>query len=206
MVSCLYISYLLLIFEYKIRESSLIVLTSLCLNWCLNQRKIGRVRYKKICLYVAVNQFLMLPWRCTWKNVAHLLWEQRVAGSNPVTPTENETVTKVAVFLLSWFLGEMGGFRQPERQPEFSMNASVSVVCYKSKVLSNGKSPLMLRVTKDRKPKYVSLGIFSSILKNTGVNIALISQALGHQDIKTTEIYLSKFDDKQMDEAMSNLL
>ena len=39
------------------------------------------------------------------------------------------------------------------------MNASVSVVCYKSKVLSNGKSPLMLRVTKDRKPKYVSLGI-----------------------------------------------
>ncbi|WP_236252612.1 hypothetical protein [Odoribacter splanchnicus] len=43
-------------------------------------------------------------------------------------------------------------------------------------------------------------------MKNTGVNIALISQALGHQDIKTTEIYLSKFDDKQMDEAMSNLL
>ena len=100
----------------------------------------------------------------------------------------------------------MGGFRQPERQPEFSMNASVSVVCYKSKVLSNGKSPLMLRVTKDRKPKYVSLGIFASILKNTGVNIALISQALGHQDIKTTEVYLSKFDDKQMDEIMSNLL
>ena len=64
----------------------------------------------------------------------------------------------------------------------------------------------MLRVTKDRKPKYVSLAIFACILKNTGVNIALISQALGHQDIKTTEIYLSKFDDKQMDEAMSNLL
>ena len=39
------------------------------------------------------------------------------------------------------------------------MNASVSVVCYKSKVLSNGESPLMLRVIKDRKPKYVSLGI-----------------------------------------------
>ena len=88
----------------------------------------------------------------------------------------------------------------------------------------------MLRVTKDRKPKYVSLGISilpkywdfeknrptskcpnkelieKIILKNTGVNIALISQALGHQDIKTTEIYLSKFDDKQMDEIMSNLL
>ena len=89
-VSCLYISYMLFIFEYKIRVSSLIVLTSLCLNWCLNQRKIGRVRYKKICLYVAVNQFLMQHWRCTWKNVAHLLWEQRVAGSNPVTPTDRQ--------------------------------------------------------------------------------------------------------------------
>lgn len=28
----------------------------------------------------------------------HLVWDQGVAGSNPVTPTENETVTKVAVF------------------------------------------------------------------------------------------------------------
>ena len=53
---------------------------------------------------------------------------------------------------------------------------------------------------------YVARHSFASILKNTGVNIALISQALGHQDIKTTELYLSKFDDKQMDEAMSNLL
>ena len=33
--------------------------------------------------------------------LGYVLWEQRVAGSNPVTPTENETVTKVAVFLLS---------------------------------------------------------------------------------------------------------
>ncbi len=39
------------------------------------------------------------------------------------------------------------------------MNASISVVCYKSKTLSNGEHPLMLRITKDRKPKYVSLSI-----------------------------------------------
>lgn len=39
------------------------------------------------------------------------------------------------------------------------MNASISAVCYKSKTLSNGEHPLMLRVTKDRKPKYVSLSI-----------------------------------------------
>ena len=39
------------------------------------------------------------------------------------------------------------------------MATTVKVICYKSKVLSNGEYPLMLRVTKDRKLKYVSLGI-----------------------------------------------
>ena len=39
------------------------------------------------------------------------------------------------------------------------MNASLSVVCYKSKTLSTGKHPLMLRICKDRKLKYISLGI-----------------------------------------------
>ncbi len=39
------------------------------------------------------------------------------------------------------------------------MNASFSVVCYKSKTLSNGENPLMLQVTKGGKRKYQSLGI-----------------------------------------------
>ena len=39
------------------------------------------------------------------------------------------------------------------------MNATIEVICYKSKVLNNGNHPLMLRVTKDRKTKYISLGI-----------------------------------------------
>ena len=39
------------------------------------------------------------------------------------------------------------------------MNASVSVVCYKSKTLSNGENPLMLQVSKGGKRKYQSLGI-----------------------------------------------
>lgn len=39
------------------------------------------------------------------------------------------------------------------------MNASVSVVYYKSKTLNNGEHPLMLRIIKDRKTKYQSLGI-----------------------------------------------
>lgn len=37
MVSCLYISYMLLIFEYKLRVSSLIVINKYGKNICLNQ-------------------------------------------------------------------------------------------------------------------------------------------------------------------------
>lgn len=53
---------------------------------------------------------------------------------------------------------------------------------------------------------YVARHSFATILKKSGINIGIISQALGHQDIKTTQIYLSKFDNEQVDEAMKNLL
>ena len=39
------------------------------------------------------------------------------------------------------------------------MKATVNVICYKSKKLANGEYPLMLRVSKDGKKKYKSLGI-----------------------------------------------
>lgn len=39
------------------------------------------------------------------------------------------------------------------------MNANVNILCYKSKTLSNGEHPLMIRVCKDGKKKYLSLGI-----------------------------------------------
>ena len=39
------------------------------------------------------------------------------------------------------------------------MKASVSVICYKHKVLANGESPLMLRIAKDGKRTMKSLGI-----------------------------------------------
>ena len=41
---------------------------------------------------------------------------------------------------------------------------------------------------------YTARHSFASILKKSGVNIGIISEALGHQDIKTTQIYLSRFD------------
>ena len=53
---------------------------------------------------------------------------------------------------------------------------------------------------------YVARHSFASVLKKSGVNIALISEALGHSDIATTQIYLDSFDNEQIDEAMQNLL
>lgn len=53
---------------------------------------------------------------------------------------------------------------------------------------------------------YVARHSFATVLKKSGVNIGIISQALGHKDIKTTQIYLSEFDNEQVDSAMKNLL
>lgn len=39
------------------------------------------------------------------------------------------------------------------------MSTTVSVICYKYKVLKNNESPLMVRVCKDRGRKYISLGV-----------------------------------------------
>ena len=51
---------------------------------------------------------------------------------------------------------------QPLRQPRSTtifMKATINVVCYKWKVLVNGESPLMLRISKDQKRTMRSLGI-----------------------------------------------
>jgi hypothetical protein len=43
------------------------------------------------------------------------------------------------------------------------MNTSIKVLLFTSKTLSNGEHPIMLRVIKDRKPKYISVGLSSSL-------------------------------------------
>ena len=48
---------------------------------------------------------------------------------------------------------------KPGVKPEFSMSETIKILCYKYKTLSNGEHPLMIRVCKDGKKKYQSLGI-----------------------------------------------
>jgi len=53
---------------------------------------------------------------------------------------------------------------------------------------------------------YVARHSFATVLKNSGVNVALISETLGHSDIATTQIYLDSFEIEQIGEAFKNLL
>ena len=53
---------------------------------------------------------------------------------------------------------------------------------------------------------YVARHSFATVLKKSGVNVAIISEALGHSDLSTTQIYLDSFENSQIDEAMEHLL
>ena len=53
---------------------------------------------------------------------------------------------------------------------------------------------------------HVARHTFATVLKRSGVNIAIISESLGHSDLSTTQIYLDSFENSQIDEAMQHLL
>ncbi len=53
---------------------------------------------------------------------------------------------------------------------------------------------------------YTARHSYATVLKNSGVNIALIGETLGHSDLKITQIYLDSFENGQIDAAMKNLL
>ena len=53
---------------------------------------------------------------------------------------------------------------------------------------------------------YVARHTFATVLKRSGVNIAIISESLGHSDLSTTQIYLDSFENSQIDAAMAHLL
>ena len=59
--------------------------------------------------------------------------------------------------MLKWWLKSLTSTKTSTEK--VMLSATVTVVCYKWKTLSNGENPLMLRVTKEGKSQYQSLGI-----------------------------------------------
>lgn len=53
---------------------------------------------------------------------------------------------------------------------------------------------------------HVARHTYATVLKRSGVNIGIISESLGHSDLKTTQIYLDSFENSEIDAAMKNLL
>ena len=53
---------------------------------------------------------------------------------------------------------------------------------------------------------YYARYTFSSIARDIGISIELISQALGHGDLKTTEIYLNSFSNDKLDNITEKIL
>ena len=53
---------------------------------------------------------------------------------------------------------------------------------------------------------YVARHTYATVLKRSGVNIALISESLGHSSLTTTQIYLDSFGNSEIDKAMRNLV
>ena len=64
---------------------------------------------------------------------------------------------KQLIFVLKWWLKSLTSTKTSTEK--VMLSATVTVVCYKWKTLSNGENPLMLRVTKEGKSQYQSLGI-----------------------------------------------
>lgn len=53
---------------------------------------------------------------------------------------------------------------------------------------------------------YTARHSFATVLKRSGANIAYISEALGHQDLKTTENYLASFERDKREEMAEELI
>lgn len=82
----------------------------------------------------------------------------------------------------------------------------------KKRVLKNVNSNIKIvaNIAKINNPNsittYTARHSYATILKNSGVNIALIGETLGHTNLKTTQIYLDSFNNKQIKKALNNLV
>ena len=53
---------------------------------------------------------------------------------------------------------------------------------------------------------YAARHTYATVLKRSGVSVALISESLGHSNVSITQIYLDSFENSQIDEAIQYLV
>ena len=75
-------------------------------------------------------------------------------------PDRSKSLDNHTIIEAFYFLCRFANFKRLTRKVnQNTMNASVSVICYRHKMLANGESPIMLRIAKDGKRTMRSLGV-----------------------------------------------
>ena len=59
---------------------------------------------------------------------------------------------------------------------------------------------------KEKLTTYVARHTYATVMKKSGISTAIISEALGHESEKTTQIYLDSFENKVIDDASKSIL
>jgi site-specific recombinase XerD len=118
----------------------------------------------------------------------------------PLQSKAKELIDKYANPNNPYLFPVLSQFHKTEQQKAYRVHKVISKVnkCLKE-IGKELKIPIDLTT-------YVARHSFATVLKRSGVNIALISEALGHSDLATTQIYLDSFENSQIDEAMAHLL
>ena len=153
-----------------------------------------------------------------WKNIGTDL-----ADKPRLTYTRRKTGGKFSLRLMPPALAILERYRPAEVRPGQAWPGSyvfpiLNTALHKTPAqIHNRSSKIMGQVNADLKTIGAAVGIttplttyvarhsFATALKHSGVTTAVISEAMGHTDERTTQIYLSDFETDLVDAAFENL-
>lgn len=135
-----------------------------------------------------------------------------------LTYTRQKTGGKFSIRLVAQTLAILGFYRPRQLNANSYIFPILNTALHTTPTQRhNRSSKIMSQVNQDLKIIGASVGIatplttyvarhsFATALKRSGVTTAIISEAMGHSDERTTQIYLSEFDTDLMDAAFENL-
>lgn len=153
-----------------------------------------------------------------FSDIANLRWKNIVDGR--ITYTRKKTGKEISFIILPYVQNAINYWKDKTyRSEDDYVFPILDKEVHKTPIqIDNRVHKVLTSVNKDLKEigadlkiktpltTYVARHSFATTLKNKHVHSRIIGDILGHADEKTTEIYLSKFDNKVYDTAMNELL
>lgn len=120
-----------------------------------------------------------------------------------------EPATEIMDYYRTLYYTGEEGYIFPIINPEYTSPQSISNRC--KKVLRQTNASLKeiakeLGLSELKLTTYVARHSFATVLKRSGLSVAVISEMMGHDSEHTTQIYLDSFENKVLDEAAKALL